>query len=249
MDPLSIVLAIGTLCTTCSAVTLQLRKISQDTTNVDRSVTELQSEVDAIKKSFELVNKVVDSDLVVKAEKRATREERDELWSSVHGILSDCGTTLTRLEQSFEDFVPKGANRLRQCIRSVRLNMKQDDIRGVRSQLKTHSSALQIVLQMVNLRATRLCGKVVEDKLDELKMLVKKGVRDRIETTSANTSVQVKRLHDSAMREISSAATVSSSSEDGASVVGEALSERVRAMQTNLMLSPDANMLSEVHGH
>ena len=227
MDPLSIVLAIGTLCSTVSSVALKLKRFGQDTSNVDRSIIELQGEVDAIKISFDVVKNVVTSDLVLKAEERSSLEESTELWSSVHGIIADCQTTLDRLQDSFVELLPEGINRIQQSIRCFRLSLKHDDISSVRTQLRTHASALQIVLQMVNLRATRLSGDAVEDKIDMLRRLVESCEEDRRKDISSTAPTSNERLHKSAMREISSATSVSSSSEAGASLTGEALSTTV----------------------
>ena len=236
MDPFSIVLSVGGACSAVATVSTRLYKLIDATKNVDRSVKELQGEVDSLSRALESIKPVLKTQTDSVAEKRADPDESKEIWSSVQDTLSDCQATLDHLQQSLVDVSSKGVSIGRQAVKTVKLNMKQDDINSTRAQVRSHTAALQIMLQMVNLRATYLApGAVIDElgpKIDQLRELLEKEQDIKGDTQLANASAHVARLHKSAQRVLSSATTASGASEHDPSVMGESMDEEVGAARS-----------------
>jgi len=238
MDPVSILStigAVGSVANGACALAFQLYTFVEETKNVNQAVTDLVEEVNSLNSILEAVKLGLESDLVKLAEKRANSDDSRLLWESIQGSLNDCQATIDKLEKAIVDVLPEGKNFAKQAVRRIKLNLKDSEIAAFRTQIKTHTNALQMALQMVNLRAAYLAPGAVTDelgpKIDKLRALMELVHGSENDLKSKSLGVEpgyLTGLQQSAQRVISGATTVSAESEAAGSVWGEVMDEEKR---------------------
>jgi hypothetical protein len=238
MDPVSILSTIGAVGAVANSVCtlgVQLYTFIEETKNVDQAVTDLIEEVNGLNSILEAVKLGLESDLVKFAEKRADSEDSRLLWESIQGSLDNCQVTINKLEKAIVDIRPEGKNFAKQALRRIKLNLKEDEISGFRTQIRTHTNALHMALLMVNLRAACLAPGAVTDelgpKIDELKAIMEHVHGSEADLKAKSLGVEpeyMKGLQKSAQRVISSATTVSANSETAGSVWGDVMDDEKR---------------------
>jgi len=133
------------------------------------------------------------------------------------------------------DIGPESSAFAKQAVRCIKLNLMDSEITNFRTQIRTHINALQMGLQMVNLRAAWLAPNMVTgdlgpkiDKLYEFMELVH-GCEADVRTKSLGIEPKhLTRLRISARKIIEDATTVGVNSEPARSDFGEEIDEERR---------------------
>ena len=231
MDPISIFSTIGTVGTVANSVctlVINLCIFIEGTKNINQAVSALVDEVNGLNAALEAVKLGLQSDVVKLAETRANSDASRLLWASIQGSLNDCQATIDKLEKAVVDVRPEGKNFAQQAFRQIKLNLMDSEITTFRSQIKTHTNALQMALQMINLRAACLVPGAVTDelglKIDKLREIMELVYGSEADLKSKSLGVEPKYLMGlrmSAQKVISSATTVSANSEANGSCLGD----------------------------
>lgn len=243
MDPVSILSTIGTVGVVANgacALAFQLYTFVKDIKNVDQAVDDLASEVKNLDSVLKTVRKGLESDFVKLAEEHANAnlDDSQRLWESIEGSLKDCQATcqatIDRLKKAIGNVRHEGKNFAEQAVRRIKLNLKDSEITALWTQIRTHTNALQMALQMVNLRATCLAGAATHElgpKIDELKAFMVLVHGNEVDLKTKALGIEPKyltRLRKSAQMVISSATTERSISEPAPSLYGEVMDEEKR---------------------
>jgi hypothetical protein len=149
--------------------------------------------------------------------------------------LNDCQTTIDGLEKALVDIRAEGKNFAKQAVRRIKLNLMDSEITTFRAQIRTHTNALQMALQMVNLRAAYLAPGAVTDelgpKIDKLREIMElvHGSEADLKLKSLGVEPEyLTGLRMSAQRVISGATTVSANSEADGSIWDDMMNEEMR---------------------
>ena len=151
MEPLSIISAVASISKTIYNASSTLYTFVNETRNVDQTVKDLATEVDALSRALTEVEAALKSPTVVAAEKRGSVDDNKQLWQTVYGALEDCQITVVRIDSALDGIRKKRSNWATQAFRQVKLNLGKDEINSLRVQTHTHCSALKMALQMVNM--------------------------------------------------------------------------------------------------
>lgn len=89
MDPLSIITVVASISKTVFGVSATLYTFVNETRNVDQTVKDLATEVDALSRALTQVEAVLQSPTVVAAEKCVSADENKQLWHTVYGSVGD----------------------------------------------------------------------------------------------------------------------------------------------------------------
>lgn len=235
MDPASILGAVSAassaLVTVCGA-SQKLYAFVKQAKTVDQSVTDLVQEVDALNIMLETVEMGLKSDFVNLADGRASAEDNRSLWEPVNGFLVNCQATVKRLETAFEDVRAEGGNFPTKAVRQLRLNIKDDELSSIRTQIRTYTNALHLSLQTVNLRATSIMpgavAEVLNPKIDKLQSFMELVYGSESDLRSKSLGIEpeyLTKLQSSAEKVLSSAVTVSARSIASDSVLGDGMDE------------------------
>ena len=237
MEPISMLSTIGAVGAVTSGVcklAFDLYEFVKSTQNVNEAVTGLVEEVNALKSILETVKQELDE--AVNLPKMLTNSDNKQLlWGNIQVSLKDCKATIDKLEKSVVDVGPESSTFAIQAVRRIKLNLMDNEITNFRTQIRTHINALQMGLQMVNLRAAWLAPNVVTgdlgpkiDKLYKFMELVH-GCEADVRTKSLGIEPQhLTRLRISAQKIISDATTVGVNSEAARSDFGEGIDEERR---------------------
>lgn len=204
MDPISIIAVVGTVGKTAVEVGQSLYKLARDTKQTDQTVADLAAEVETLGETCNSVQLQLQS---VVADYGATQRGGEQLarfWSSTQVKLEECRITVRRLEIAIQGVRTSKANVIAQIWQQARLNLSQDEIVEIRSRIRSHTTALQISLQVINITISHLApryadqtllGKLdaLQRKLDELAPQQKSGskVRNPIEDDFLQYAVEV----------------------------------------------------------
>ena len=78
--------------------------------------------------------------------------EEDPLWACLEGQVSECQETIARLKALIQGLgrdYTKDRSFLDQAARQVKLNMKSKEVTEIRSRVQSHTSSLQVMLQVI----------------------------------------------------------------------------------------------------
>jgi Fungal N-terminal domain of STAND proteins len=151
MDPLSIITVVASISKTVFGVSATLYTFVNETRNVDQTVKDLATEVDALSRALTQVEAVLQSPTVVAAEKCVSADENKQLWHTVYGSVGDCQKTVERIDSALDEVRKRRSSWAAQALRQVKLKLGKDEINSLRAQTHTHCSALKMALQMVNM--------------------------------------------------------------------------------------------------
>ncbi|KAI9727653.1 MAG: hypothetical protein M1828_005881 [Chrysothrix sp. TS-e1954] len=231
MEPFTIVVGVTGLCSTVISASSRLYTFINASKNVHRSVKDLKAEVDTLGKAISSIKPVLESQISSTNQDNAQSEEDKELWLSVQSTISECRATLDRLQESLVNAPSKEVDMGTQAIRTIKFNMRSEEINSTRVQVRSHTSALQLILQMIDLRATYLTPSLIINelgpKIDGLRALLEPDEENHVIPTSAVHPHHPERLHRTALRVLSSATTVSEASVYSPSIMGERMDEEV----------------------
>lgn len=150
MDPITLVIALGSIAKGVGVISTEIYTFIQDARKVDQSVTDVLTEVKSLQRVTEAVKASLESPSLVAASNPGNRESITRLWRDVKGCLDDCQMTVSRLEVALQSVKKPGSNFFMQAVRTVKFNMKVEDVQDLRSQIRGHVMAFQLVLQTIN---------------------------------------------------------------------------------------------------
>ena len=230
VDPFSVITIVGTAVHTATTIAQQVYRFTEDAKRVSQAVADVAGEILAIERTL----KSIESTLKKQREAESLDGNNHDLWESAHGSISECHVSLKRLGGVISALLPDHPNAALQTVRTFKLNFRQTELNGLRTQLISHKSNLQLVLQMINLQATYTTpGRIVDElepKIDELRQLMLKSQKineDAVANGLPQPNKHYESLRRSAEKVITSATTVSSNSET-ASIAGDRMSEAKR---------------------
>jgi multidrug efflux pump subunit AcrB len=150
MDPLSIIGTVGAISQMVYQVSTTLYMFIQAAKNVDQSVKSLYAEIDALYRVLDAISSSLADPMIRSA--MAGAQDSSKLWSSFDGSLMDCRQTAQSLDDILKNVKGKSTSRnpFKQSIRQIKLNLNEDDIKNIRSQIQTHNMNLQMALQTIN---------------------------------------------------------------------------------------------------
>ena len=151
MDPLSIVASAGSISRLVYRLSSQLYSFVAAAKDIDETVHHLCTEVSGLAGVLNAIGASLKAHAAVSS---ALRENGDsDLWSSIDGSLVSCRITLEKLD-GLVSGVRDGSRGhfvwVKQSIRQFKLNLRDDAIKVIRSQLHTHAVALQTALSAIN---------------------------------------------------------------------------------------------------
>lgn len=170
MDPATIIgtaFAISKVVYSCSTT---LYTFAKDVEHQDGHITGLYGEVEGLRKCLESIAKTLQSPSV-------KRYDQLPLWEDVGDGLGECQKTVLAFHKKLETIRPASPERVgkfKACVAQLKLNFSDEDIKSLRAQVHSHSLAMQMILQMINVHISSTSPEVVLDELTpQLHHLVK----------------------------------------------------------------------------
>ena len=161
MDPLSIItsaVAVSKVVWNCSSV---LCVFIDNVSAVDQNITALYNETESLRRTLASITTTLQSPSLKKHEKLP-------LWADVDECLAECKKTHQSFSQKLETIRPAEATSnhfLKNAVQVFRMQFKEDDIRTLRGQIQSHSSAMQMILQMITVHISTSTQDVILDEL------------------------------------------------------------------------------------
>ena len=151
MDPVSIISIACGVSKVAYQVSVTLYTFVNATKNVDQSVKLLCAEVDGLNRVLDAITSSLANPLIKSVS--AADQHTSELLNSIDGALNDCRHTVEALADILKGVTEKNKSRnpFKQSARQIKLNIREDDIKNLRSQIHTHNMNLQMALQTINL--------------------------------------------------------------------------------------------------
>ena len=161
MDPatiLTLTISVSKVVYNCS---LTLFQFIQDVSAADSTIGSLYSETETLRRTLESITNTLQSPSLQKYKKQS-------LWKDVEACLRECEKTGQTLSGKLEKIRPRHEgkrNVMKVSLEIFKLNFKDDEIKTLRAQMLSHSSAMQIILQMINVHISSTAPTVVLDEL------------------------------------------------------------------------------------
>ncbi|GAB7348232.1 hypothetical protein MBLNU459_g6227t1 [Dothideomycetes sp. NU459] len=170
MDPVTIAATVAKTATTAWDVGTAIYELVRSTQKVDDTVKNLASEVtqlgdvcDAIRGQLEKLAKpnVGQSALASELGER----EMAQLATAIEVRLVECDRAMNKLNDAISNVRRKRSNFLTQTWRQLSLNMNKEEIAESRTQIRAHTTNLQISLQLIILKAVYLAPRFADQGL------------------------------------------------------------------------------------
>jgi hypothetical protein len=154
MDPVSVCSTALSAIKAVFGVSTTLYAFVQDTKQVDHALAAFFAETTNLKTSITAIESGLKNPLLLQfTQSTAPDDQIYELCISIDDALQDCRRTCDEL-----DIVLRGIrgthndprNPFRQALKAVKLNMDSESIVQLRAQINSHTSAMQLALQMIN---------------------------------------------------------------------------------------------------
>ena len=150
MDPVSIICAAGSATQGACWVSTRLYSLITSSTVVDKTLTELQSEVEGLNGVLQSVEKSLKGPAAARKGSGAVGE--DEIWTSLDVAIKDTQRTICALQGMVQGLTAtKTTSFFRKAVKQVKLNLNADEISGIRVRIHTHTNSLQLALQMATM--------------------------------------------------------------------------------------------------
>ena len=159
MDPLSVTTTIGAVAQTAdyalnAATTLY--KLIKGTRNVNNTVRLLAGEVESLGNAYKAVYEKLqavarDYDSKTEALEPDAQESLRSLWTIIEAQIKCCDETIDTLQICIQIVKNGSSNAFKQGLRQFKLNLKSAEIETIRSRVQTHTIALQLFLQTLNM--------------------------------------------------------------------------------------------------
>ena len=151
MDPLSIATAVLATSRAVGSVSQALYTFINSTKRVDDSVKDLHHEVQSLAAVLEAIDHALKQPIVTKTKEHISLA--GGVWSSVNHAINDSQHTVKALGailQGLED-ADKASNYFRKVLKQIKLKFNASDISSVKDRIHTHTTSLQLALQMLSL--------------------------------------------------------------------------------------------------
>lgn len=150
MDPLSILGAVSTATTTTYKISSVLFSFIQSTRVIDKTLEELNREVESLTKALETVELTLKDPAISRIK---SGEDAKGPWGFLDVAVTDTQRTVNALEGIVEGLgmVKKSANPFKKAVKQVKLNLDADQISTVKDRIHTHTTSLQLALQTASL--------------------------------------------------------------------------------------------------
>lgn len=135
------------LCATTKRVSCSLINFFDDVKNSDVTVAQFRSEISSIESLLITIN------TCLKAYTLSVPKNNAAIWTSIQGILEDCGGTINRLDSELDRIQQKNSRASttwKKAYSSLRLNMNAYTVKTLRSRVRTHVGALQLSLSCIS---------------------------------------------------------------------------------------------------
>ena len=136
---------------TAWAISAALYKLYRDTQNVNQTVEYLAKETRALAYACETIHEELREIVGDSAHKTSLYDKDGHLWLRISEQTKECEVTLGKLSAIVDKVQEHGSNIFEQGRRQIRLNMRQEEIAGIRSRVQTHTQSLQTILLVVNM--------------------------------------------------------------------------------------------------
>jgi len=128
---------------TTGRVIVQIRDFVSSIKSVDETVEGFCNEMESLKIVLEALNNVEPG---FKQNDKFTQH-----WASVDRIVSDCQTTVGKLDMLLRRLGKKSDNTYQAIVKQLRLSSKTDDISNLRRQITWYNEALQTCLLSIHM--------------------------------------------------------------------------------------------------
>ena len=150
MDPLSIATAVLAASQAVGSVSQALYTFINSAKRVDDSVKDLHHEVQSLAVVLEAIDHALKQPIVTETREYTTLASG--VWSSVNHAINDSQHTVKALGtilQGLED-ADKASNSFRKLLKQIKLKFNASDISSVKDRIHTHTTSLQLALQMLS---------------------------------------------------------------------------------------------------
>lgn len=144
MDPLSIATAAFSVAKVLFEVSTKIYEFTEATKNVDKSVLSLQRQVSGIAGILKTIASTLERPCF-----KELASDHEELWAQIDNAITSCNSTARELESSLADVTAPGGA-FKQAWRQFKLDLRQEDVDKLMTEMKTHSVNLQLALGIIN---------------------------------------------------------------------------------------------------
>ena len=150
MDPLSILCAVSTTIKATYNISSTLFRFIQSTRVIDKSLEELNREVESLTKALEAIELSLKDPAIIRIK---SGEGTKGPWDFLDVAVTDTQRTVNALDSIVEGLgvVKKSANPFKKAVKQVKLNLDGDQISKVKDRIHTHTTSLQLALQTASL--------------------------------------------------------------------------------------------------
>ena len=150
MDPLSVLSAVSAATKTTYNISSTLFRFIQSTRVIDKSLEELNREVESLTKALEAIELSLKDPAIIRIK---NGEGTKGPWGSLDVAVTDTQRTVNALERIVEGLgtVKRSANPFKKAVKQVELNLDADQITRVKDRIRTHTTSLQLALQTASL--------------------------------------------------------------------------------------------------
>ncbi|KAK7518704.1 hypothetical protein IWZ03DRAFT_154629 [Phyllosticta citriasiana] len=159
MDPLSVLASTAQIASLCGSLINTLGRFVDDSKHVDTTIESMLIEIRMLRDVSQLVHSTM---------RAQSLDELDEYWRNVKTLLGRCDKTLKKLNSVLANISARhGLGRM--PIMQLHLNMKSHTVAILRRHIKSHTHALQVLLQLVHLMTAAQNHGTIRFELEELK--------------------------------------------------------------------------------
>lgn len=139
MDPISIISAAAAASKAVISLSTGIYNFIDSTRNVDQNVQGLQSEALALNAILEAIKGSLSSQTQNGVQ---LRDQNPALWSAILGPLRECNRTVG----GFQASVNAVGSHSRSVSKMISLKYREDQLRGLRTQIRTHTTSQNLAL-------------------------------------------------------------------------------------------------------
>jgi Fungal N-terminal domain of STAND proteins len=130
------------------------------TRDVDQSIRSLHRETVGLGQTITAIQDALQQPAI--KNHQTVTQDYALVWATLDNSIRDCEDTARTMKQKFQSAQPARNSVLSQAWRQYRLSLKEGEIRGLKSQIHTHASRLQLSMQMISVYVScfakiRLC--------------------------------------------------------------------------------------------
>jgi hypothetical protein len=155
MDPITALTTAGAVVKIVSQVSITLFTFIQDMKQVNHNLSSFFVEVQVLKTAL---TSIADSLQSTSLRKSTNNKAEVDLWDSIDDALNECNKTCEELLEVLQGI---GGNHtdpgsFKQAIRQIKLNWESENISLIRSRIQSHTTSLQLALQVINVYKSSL---------------------------------------------------------------------------------------------